>query len=200
MQHAASSVGDGNVHIRVVFLQPGKQSAFMNKVVGFLTGGFSHTELCFPDAGRKVGDHEWFSTSIHSQEDVYVRTNKTFSNPGYTVTSLWVTPIEYGNMRQFIQSSFNGKVGFDESGMWLAVLPFQLRRKSGCKTFCSRYVLECLQAAKLPHLEHYNSAIVSPSKLRVILSKHERCVLGALPSRLQSMQEEGEGVPLLHLW
>ena len=106
---------------------------------------------------------------------------------------MWVTQAEHEKMKNFIQTTFESNVQFDQVGMVLAMLPVQIWPKSSKQTFCSRYILECLQAAEIPSLQRYNSTVISPSKLRGILCKHERCVVGALPTRLQSMQDDEHG-------
>ena len=72
----------GSVNVRVVFLQPNSKSALLNRVVAKLTGGYSHVELNFPEASRAGRNAAWFTTSIHSNDSVFVRPDKTFSNPG----------------------------------------------------------------------------------------------------------------------
>jgi len=182
------------MHIKVVFLQPGPNAAFMNRLVAKATGGFCHVELIFPDVQR----NQWLATSIHSNESLYLRTDKTFSNPGYTVLCLWITGEECCRMRQFAHKQFESNIQFDETGMYLALLPVQLFAARVGKTFCSKYVLDCLQHTGIPALQQYNSNIISPSKLWSILYKHERCVVGALHSRMQDLQNNDK-TPLLHL-
>lgn len=194
--------------IQIAFLKPIQTKYCLNTVVALLTGGFSHVEMNYPDP--RTGDG-WLSTSIHGNEKVCLTPNRNFSNPGYTVICLLITRDEYNRLHSFVQKAFDSEIGFDEVGMYCSLLPFHIIPKSNKRTFCSRYITECLQVAGVPGMEQYNACVVSPSKLQRILTNNIRRVVGALDSRMRNMnsadvlmdtdyENMGEDIPLMKFW
>jgi hypothetical protein len=73
---------NAGVHVRVAFYRPNDNSPFMNRMVALLTGGYCHVELNFPMVHGQGKSESWMSTSIQSHENVFLRQDKTFANPG----------------------------------------------------------------------------------------------------------------------
>lgn len=115
---------------------------------------------------------------------------KTFANPLYAIHSIAVSEDELAAMKRFIFKSHNTHVGFDAYGMYLAMLPLQVKASNDTVTFCSKFVTQALQAAGICDVEGENPNIMSPSKLYKLLQQdyEGRAVLGSVPIKEQNLK------------
>jgi hypothetical protein len=156
----------------------------MNQIVAALTGGYCHVEIYFQDPS----DNLWYATSIWAGEKLFKKP-RNFTNTGYTSIAITLDDEQMRKLKWFVDT--HAGYDFDDCGMYCAICPVELYPKQENKIFCSRYVLEALQFCGMDQLDKYNPAIVSPSQLYRIISSdlNDRRVVGALPSKLNRMQE-----------
>lgn len=155
--------------VQVLFLEPGKDDFALNRLTAFLGGqihgkGLCHTEICLPD-----GDYGFVSSSIYNGESVSLNKHKTFANPGYIVHTISVGKKQLDDMLDHVHEIHRTGVGFDHMGMFMASLPVQLVPSPRRRTFCSRYVVEVLQAGGLEDVSGLNPSITTPSRLYRVL-------------------------------
>lgn len=153
----------------------------------FLHGkGIHHVEICFPENRTS---NQFISSSIYAGETVSMNRIKTFANPNYIVCSKLVSNEELKRIREFVTQSHRNMVEFDGIGMYLASLPFSVRRGRPDATFCSRYVTEVLQAAGIQSVQRLNPCITSPSKLFKVVSQEgdPREVCGSVEYKQKAM-------------
>lgn len=198
MPRRTSMDGEGGV-VHLLFLVPDRQKdAPMNLATAAVGGafhgdGFCHTELCIP---HPIG-HGYQSCSIYQGECVSVTQSKTFANPGYVVHSIAVSAAELRRIRAFVAEQVKDQTPFDLWGMYLALLPFPIRCPSDARgTFCSKLVVEALQAGGIECVQGHNPNLVSPSKLYKILCKDTRegrRVVGSVDYKQKQMSSAGFG-------
>lgn len=171
--------------IHVLFLETQPDDPWLNRATANIGErvhgrGFCHVEITMPNIYS--GNSAYVSSSIYNGETVTLTQTKTFANPQYVQHSMTVSTRELRDMLKFVNSSHERRVGFDQLGMYCALLPFEIRSKPENSTFCSRYVTECLQFADLPYMRELNSALVTPSKLYKILTtkNNQPTVLGSV--------------------
>lgn len=182
--------------IHVLLLKPSENDHWLNRATAALGGwvhnndGFCHVELCVPNERGS-----YVSSSIYQGETVSLNERKRFANPGYQVHSMVVTRKQLQDIHKFMQRAHREKVGFDGTGMYLAALPLQTHcMASPQSTFCSRYVVEALQAADIEAVRGLNAHIVTPSKLYSVLTAHgDNTVAGTVQYKEQRMMSGAVG-------
>lgn len=181
----------GSGVVNVLFLESREDDVWMNRLTAALGGwvhgkpGFCHVEICFPD--HRQG---FMSSSIYQNETVTLTSSKTFANPGYVIQSLAVSAEELQAIRGFVEASHTDGVRFDGVGMMLASLPLHWYGCPKNKTFCSRYVTEALQAAKIGCVQGVNAGTVTPTRLHKLLRREmeSRGVVGSVGHKQAAMQ------------
>ena len=111
------------------------------------------------------------SSSIYQDETVSLTTDKSFSNPAYTIVSFAVTPEQLAKLTRFVTTNSQNNIGFDFNGMLASLLPIRTVRASPTSTFCSRYVTEALQYAGIESVAKLDPLITTPTKLYNTLTK-----------------------------
>ena len=180
----------GEYIIQVLFLEPHPRDFILNKLTA-LAGqrihgrGFCHVELCMPNPNQQG----FISSSIYNGETVTMTSSKTFANPGYIVYSTTVNRAQLQNLLEFVRRSHEDRVAFDHVGMYASLLPFEIRKSSPKKTFCSKYTVEALQAAGVNCLKNINPNLTTPSKLYKILTT-EGCssLIGSVEYKQNNMK------------
>lgn len=137
----------------------------------------------------------YVSASIYNGETVTIRKQKTFANPGYVVHTLSLTKEQLRAMADYLYDLQRQQVGFDGMGMYLAILPFQLRfwGSPSNKTFCSRLVIEALRCTgAVDGIQSINANITTPSKLYSLLKRdaaqNQRMgIIGTVPYKQKAM-------------
>jgi len=136
--------------------------------------GMCHAELVFEGG---------MGFSLYFEEPTRIR-QRTFSNPGYEMVSLSVSPMEYSSCAQFCSQAAQEAYPFDSRGMYLATI-----HPGGCldrpsssvgKTFCSKVITEALQFAGVPEVAHLSPSAVTPSRLYAAVRDSERRVCHAV--------------------
>lgn len=181
--------------IHILLLRPGAQDYWLNRMTAAIGGavhgnqGYCHAELCVPHP--RGG---YISSSIFNGETVTMNHTKTFANPNYVVFSLSISRNQLQTILKHIETTHTARVGFDSYGMYLAALPvhLSLTGASPSRTFCSRYVVETLQAAGVEVVKGLNASITSPSKLfRVLQSNQDGVVTGTVKYKEMQMMNTG---------
>lgn len=157
------------VPVHLLFLEPCDGDHALNKLTAYVGGKLHgkklcHVEVCMPD-----GNAGYVSSSIYNGESVSLNRHKTFANPGYTVHTISVSQKQLQAMLDHVHESHRTGVRFDHLGMFMASLPFQILPSSRRRTFCSRYVVDVLQAAGLEEVCALNPSITTPSRLYKVL-------------------------------
>lgn len=192
----SSQAYKGGGVVNVLYLESKSDDAWMNRLTAAFGGlvhggpGFCHVELCIPD-----GRQGFMSSSIYQNENVTLTSSKTFANPGYVIQSMAVNAEELRAIRGFVETSHANRVRFDGLGMMLASLPIHPYGRPKGKTFCSRYVTEALQAAKICGVDGVNSATVTPTRLHKLLraEMESRGVVGSVGHKQAAMESRATG-------
>lgn len=181
--------------VHILFLKPvdhDPQEYFLNKLTSYIgerihSKGFHHVEIVVPDTECMNG---FLSSSIYNGETVTLTKTKTFANPAYTIMSFSVTGLELSRIMDYLHESKRQQLKFDQVGMFLAALPFQVGWRSQSSTFCSKHVTRALKAAGIEAVMDLNENIVTPSKLYKILYSNvpaDRKVAGSVQYKEISM-------------
>lgn len=157
------------VPVHVLFLEPCDEDYALNRLTAYVGGRLHgkrlcHVELCMPD-----GNAGFVSSSIYNGESVSLNRHKTFANPGYIVHTISVSEKQLQAMLDHVHESHRTGVRFDCLGMFMATLPLQVLPSSRKRTFCSRYIVDVLQAAGLEEVSGLNPSITTPSRLYKVL-------------------------------
>lgn len=180
--------------VHVLFLEPDQsRDHWLNRLsasVGrSLHGrGFCHVEISMPNLSRSSAASAggYLSSSIYNGETVKVVCTKTFANPGYVVHTISMKKGQLQRLADFVYDCQGRNVGFDGLGMYLATLPFQLKAAGRYTTFCSRFVVEALQAAGgVDGVEGLNASITSPSRLYKALRGVSTLPVGSVGHEIQ---------------
>ena len=184
--------------VHVLFLQPilhDPQEHFLNRLTSFVgekvhKKGFHHVEIVVPDMDTTSSPGGFLSSSIYNGETVTLTKTKTFANPAYTVMSFSVSTAELTKITDYLHESKRQQLKFDQVGMFLAALPFQLGWRSCRSTFCSKHVTRALKAGGIEAVSELNENIVTPSKLYKVLHAKipaDRKVAGSVQYKERSM-------------
>jgi hypothetical protein len=192
-----------NAHVMLTFYHPPANDNFMNRLVAWFDGPFSHVEICFSDGT---------SSSIFAGETVFVQ-QRRFSNPNYQMVSIPVTELQAQRARAFCCTQAARRVGFDNVGMYLSALALDsgsfspcARSKNnnanrnsngnpnlggalapsgtvpttGATTYCSKHVVHALQYAGVEGFEDLDPSRTTPSALfRAVRRLYEGSVIMA---------------------
>lgn len=154
--------------LHVLFYRPDPGDQWLNKLVVAVAPPYSHCDLQFDNG---------MATSIYQNESVYVE-RKNFSRLNYDRISIAVDEGEYDRVVSFCARAHRQEVAFDPVGMVLSsvplVAPWAASRQPAGRTFCSRYILEALQATGRPEFLKHTPATTTPSGLHRILKEHGR--------------------------
>lgn len=191
--------------MHVLFLQPllhDPQEHFLNRLTSFVgekvhKKGFHHVEIVVPDLDKNnaTSSNNFLSSSIYNGETVTLTKTKTFANPAYTIMSFSVTGQELSKMLDYLHESKRQQLKFDQLGMFLAALPFQIGWRSQRSTFCSKHVTKALKAGGIQAVMDLNENIVTPSKLYKVLYHKipaERKLAGSVQYKESSMLQHAQ--------
>lgn len=145
--------------IHVLFYKPSSDDHWLNSVVSAISPPYSHCDIQFDDDT---------ASSIYQNETVYMY-KKTFSRLNYERISLSVSDQEYAKIFKFCETNCKKQTKFDLYGMIGSFVPFYMFQPAE-KTFCSRYIVEALQASGRSEFLEVNSIKSSPSTLHRFLS------------------------------
>ena len=159
--------------INFMFYTPPLEDHRMNRAVAWYDPPYSHVEIGFENG---------VASSICAGETVSMHP-RNYMNPNYDVLTLGVSEQAYNSVRAFCARAHENKVGFDNFGMFLSVLPFRFLPAYGDRTFCSRYVTEALQHGDIEHVRGLDSRSVTPSKLHAALSGRGGAIFDTVPGR-----------------
>lgn len=159
-----------NVQLTLTFYKPPRDDPWINRMVAFFDGPFSHVEISFSDG---------MSSSIFAGETVFMH-KRTLANPNYTLVTIPVTEQQAGLAREFCLEQASRCVSFDGWGMYASFLVPSIA--SGCivarkhqqqqaaaaaaeSTFCSKHVVMALQHAGVEGFEHLLPWKATPSAI-----------------------------------
>lgn len=152
--------------LHVLFYRPDADDRWLNKLVIAVSPPFSHCDLQLDNG---------MATSIYQDESVYIE-RKNFTRINYERISIALDEAEYARVVAFCEHAHRTGVVFDPVGMVLSSVPLAApwvaARRPADRTFCSRYLLEALQATGRPEFTRHSPATTTPSALYRILKEH----------------------------
>ena len=154
----------GTRKLNVMFYRPPDNDLLVNRLVAYVDGPYSHTELVFED-GK--------ASSVFAGENVFLY-NRSYSNPNYDIITLEVSQYNYNMAYAHCKHAMDSKVAFSTLAMYAAVMPWQLVPYDKGRTFCSHLVTEALMKANVCEVTGCNPMTMSPSKLYKTLSMSNR--------------------------
>lgn len=151
------------VQIYLLFYKPTPTDPWLNRLVAFADGPFSHVEMAIPD---RYGEEPWeriiWGSSIYQGEPVFFK-QKTYKRDGYVSIAIEVTVQQAHRIRAFCRAHAERETPFSPLAMYAAYLPVQIVHTN--HTFCSKHVAEALQSADVPVFRGINPALTTPSRL-----------------------------------
>ena len=156
-----------------MFYKPNSGDHWLNTLVTKISPPYSHCDIQF--------EHD-IASSIYQNESVYM-CQKTFARLNYDRVSLTFNDTEYENIFSFCETHCKQGTSFDLMGMIGSYVPFY-HFKPENKTFCSRFVVEALQASGRSEFSALNSVKTSPSSLFHFLSQKNKTFIHISPKRM----------------
>jgi hypothetical protein len=176
--------------LTVAFLFPdSKHNPALNIIVAGLSKHKTcHVELVFEDD---------IAFSIFAGSNLFFKL-RSFSNPDYALIPLSIPNDEYTKIYNFCQSAATHDIVFSDFGMILSRLqpkncPFINTAPSVQlgHTFCSKIVVEALQFAGTPEVEHLIPCTTTPSCLYDAFKDSPRKIISSVGYRREQLRQVG---------
>ena len=159
--------------VHVLFYKPSPEDHWLNTLVTKVSPPFSHCDIQFEND---------IASSIYQNENVYM-CQKSFARMNYERISLTFSDDEYNKIFDFCESHCKRGTSFDLMGMIGSYIPLY-NFKPRDKTFCSRFVVEALQASGKEVFYEMNAIKTSPSSLFKFLNQEKKTFLHISSKRL----------------
>lgn len=154
--------------IYILFYKPSTTDPFLNKLVAFFDGPFSHVEMAFPERyGEEPWEKEVWGSSIYQGETVFYKP-KTYKREGYFSFAIEVNMSQLYKIRAFCKQQMQSKVPFCIKSMYSAYLPINIYNNENA-TFCSKHVTSALQYGDVSIVSEVNPRFMTPSRLYKLL-------------------------------
>lgn len=171
--------------IRLLFMKPDANDAFMNRLVGRYDGPYCHVEIEFDEGTHQAG----MASSVFFGESVFMH-RRTFANPRYDVLSFTVSHQQYEKMHAYCRSEAQSGTEFSSLAMLETVFsccaPVSALLGSG-GTCCSKHVASALKAGDFADMRGVNPRHMTPSSLHRRLSKSKARCFSSVPYKIDLM-------------
>ena len=170
--------------LRIWFYDPSTDPrGYFNKLVAFVDGPYCHCEIQFMDGTA-------YSVYMGSK---IIRKLRTFDTTRYTCKTVVCNSVQYNQAKHKAETEYNQQHAFSFMMMTLALSPLSVASTDG--TFCSKLVVDILQAADLLPA-HVSSSNVSPSRLCRLLESNTAACTTSTQTHGKPVQQTGRIVPI----
>lgn len=181
---------DSHKQLTLAFLTPGSDDHWVNRAAALTSRGYCHAELIF-DSHTAPHTNKSLAFSVQTGESVRLK-GKSFKNPRYEFVTLMVTPEEYDAALQFASTASQRNLTFSNLDMTLSLVhPGACTHRSSTamgRSFCSKIIVEALQAAGCPEATLICPSSTTPGSLHAVVSESTRKISTCIKFRKDTYQ------------